>query len=518
MRGMVNSATSATSRMAWRRLVDSGCSERTLFAVAAIFVILRALVYLVFEQVAFDSDQAVVGLMAKHLMEGRAFPLFYYGLTYMLGVEAWTAVPFFVVAGPTVLALRLSLLAWNLAFVFLIIAGVRRAAGLATWDALVPALFFVAAPVSVSRQLISAQGGNIEPFVYIGLLWFLRRYPLWFGAVLAIGFRNREFTLYAAPVLLVLDLITGELDRTRAREWLTSLAMFCAVWETIEALKPFADFLGPGTRGHLLGGFSGSQISNLTDRFDWQVAALGERARRIGAGLLAWFSGARQVDSSLPIHDRPWLAWSAGLSMLWAAGRLTWLLVRPRAAPRSDFRFVRELAARVTQAEFAFYVLGVGAVAVAGFVAGKPDLPGYSRYVLLGLLVPIGVTAALLRLESRRTLRWLVTGLVAAWAVLMMVDHGDVLVTYVRNPPPNLTRDMAEHLVARQIPVAVTGYWGAYTLSFIARERARVASRDVVRVQEYQDLFLAPSSRGVLLSETACPGGEHIARWYVCEP
>ena len=35
------------------------------------------------EQSFFDSDQAIVGLMAKHLSELRAFPVFFYGQTYM---------------------------------------------------------------------------------------------------------------------------------------------------------------------------------------------------------------------------------------------------------------------------------------------------------------------------------------------------------------------------------------------------------------------------------------------------
>jgi hypothetical protein len=61
-------------------------------AVLVALVLLRTAVYLRLESLGFDSDQAVVGLMAKHLSEGRAFPLFFYGQTYMLGVEA--LVPF----------------------------------------------------------------------------------------------------------------------------------------------------------------------------------------------------------------------------------------------------------------------------------------------------------------------------------------------------------------------------------------------------------------------------------------
>jgi hypothetical protein len=47
--------------------------------VAWALVFARSAVYLFYPQSFFDSDQAIIGLMAKHLIEGRAFPLFYYG-------------------------------------------------------------------------------------------------------------------------------------------------------------------------------------------------------------------------------------------------------------------------------------------------------------------------------------------------------------------------------------------------------------------------------------------------------
>ena len=62
--------------------------------VAVAVVLVRSLVALLFEQV-FDSDQAIVGLMATHLSEFRSFPLFFYGQNYMLGMQAWMAAPFF---------------------------------------------------------------------------------------------------------------------------------------------------------------------------------------------------------------------------------------------------------------------------------------------------------------------------------------------------------------------------------------------------------------------------------------
>ncbi len=493
-------------------------SEQALvLGIAAALVGLRALVYLLFEQVAFDSDQAIVGLMAKHLSQGRAFPLFFYGQTYMLGVEAWAAVPFFWIAGPTVGALRLSLLTWNIAFGLLLVVGLQRDAGLRPWTALVAALFFLVAPASISGELLDAQGGIIEPFVYVAALWFLRCRPLWFGAVLAIGFRNREFTMYAVPVLLALELVTGELNRTRLREWLMAMVVFFVVWEVIEALKPFADLEGPGTRGQLIGGFSGSQVENLVDRFNFRPGALVERITRMGPALVGWFAGGAQVDTRLPLRDRPWLVWMAAGYMLAATGRAIMLIV-PHAGAWRDGSFIRLVRAQIARAPFAWYLLGVGLVAAGVFLAGKPVLTGYSRYAILGLLIPIGLTAAILALEPHRFARRAVTVLVIAWAALAIVDHTSVLVTTIRTPPPNPLRELADRLVERHVPVASAGYWRAYVVTFLTKERVRVASSDFVRIQEYQDLFGERIHDAVMIQDVPCPGGERVADWYLCKP
>jgi hypothetical protein len=484
-----------------------------VITLAGALVALRTIVYFLFDQVSFDSDQAIVGLMAKHLTEGRAFPLFFYGQAYMLGVEAWVAAPFFALFGPTVGALRLSLFAWNVVAAVLLITGFRRS-GLARWMAVVPALFFLVAAPSVSRHLIEAQGGIVEPFLYVALLWFLRDRMLWFGAVLAVGFLNREFTLYVVPVLLALEAATGQLDRARARGWLLAAVAFVAVWESVEALKAFADLRGPGTRGQLLGGFAGSQVANLLARFNWQGDALLDRLTSVGWDLVAWIAGARQFDSSFPVPDRPWLLGVSGFAVLFVLGRVTWLLVRRGSGETS---WIAALGSRVKRAEFALYILGVGLVAAAVFVAGKPFLAGYSRYAILALLIPVGAASTALILEPNRGVRTTLVGAVIAWAILSAVDHGRILAAYVASPPSDSARQLADELAARRVEVAEAGYWQAYRLTFLSRERVRVASNDFMRIDEYQAVAHARPAEGVRISERPCPDGELLAGLYLCK-
>jgi hypothetical protein len=505
-------STNAVPAFAAARTREVLVEAAPAIAAAIALIVLRALAYLLFEQLGFDSDQAVYGLMAKHLSEGRAFPLFFYGQTYMLGVVAWVAVPFFWIGGATVAALRVSLLAWNVAFAVLLIVGLHRDAGLRYSVAVVPALFFVAAPPSVANQLIQARG-VIEPFVYIAVLWFLRRRPLWFGAVLAIGFRSREFTMYAVPALFAIDLMSGALTRSRIREWLLAAVMFLVVSESISALMPFADLAGPGTRGDLLRGFSGSAVGNLVDRFNGRPAEFAGRVAALVPALFQWFVGAAQVESHFPVRDHPWVAWLAAALFVAVAARLLFLLAGGRHDRRSVVEAVRDGIAR---APFAWYLLGTGLVAAASFIAAKPVLGGYSRYAVLGLLTPIGVTAAILALEPHAGVRRTALVLVAAWAVLAVTDDVTVLRATMRQPPPNPIRELADTLIARQIPVAAGGYWDAYITTFVAQERVLVAANDFVRIQEYQDALADHIRDARIVSLRPCAGGERVARWYLC--
>src|SRR3954470_19685207 len=67
-----NGSIIVNRRMIERRL-------RIAIVAAAILVAARSAVFLIWEQAGFDSDQAIFGLMARHIVEGRAFPVFIYG-------------------------------------------------------------------------------------------------------------------------------------------------------------------------------------------------------------------------------------------------------------------------------------------------------------------------------------------------------------------------------------------------------------------------------------------------------
>src|SRR5918994_4020507 len=111
-------------------------------AAAGTLAALRGLPFIVWPHSAFDSDQAIVGLMAKHLSEGRALPLFFYGQPYMLAVQAWIAAPLFVLGGASIALLKLPLLIVNAIAAALLVWTLVRHADLPPASAFLASAFF----------------------------------------------------------------------------------------------------------------------------------------------------------------------------------------------------------------------------------------------------------------------------------------------------------------------------------------------------------------------------------------
>ena len=95
-------------------------ARRLGLAVLLLLVLARSGVFVLWPSAHFDADQAVTGLMAKHLAEGRAFPVFAYAQQYLLAIEPWLAAPLFRWFGPTVPVLKTIPLLFNVATVALL--------------------------------------------------------------------------------------------------------------------------------------------------------------------------------------------------------------------------------------------------------------------------------------------------------------------------------------------------------------------------------------------------------------
>ncbi|MGE5242866.1 MAG: hypothetical protein ACM3SQ_01380, partial [Betaproteobacteria bacterium] len=462
-------------------------------AVVVLLILARSAVVVFWPQAAFDSDQAVMGLMAKHLAEGRAFPLFLYGQNYILAVEAWLAAPVFLIAGPSVAALKLPLLLMNLAVGLLLVRLLERDAGLRPALALLASLFFVLAAPGTSAKLLEASGGNLEPFLYVLLLWLTRRRPVWFGLVAGVGFLQREFTIYGVAAVAVIELAGGTLLTREGRRGAFAAARTAAeVWLVVQWLKQFDSAAGPGTT-----------VANLTLASNNILSAAGRLCidpRLMWTGLVrlatvhwgALFGVAPHslvpvgIDSA-STQGLPWFGVVFGAAMALAAIRVGAHLWRERRwRPQHDFP-----AYLVLVGVFSAGVYGLGR-------CGVVELPTM-RYDLLSVMGAVGLGAWFLAVERGTWIRRAWIGVVVAWALLAAVAHARLWTEYLSHPPVGTRRLIARHLEARGIKYASSDYWLAYCVTFLTDERVIVASTDFVRILPYQREVAAHRAESVII-------------------
>ena len=488
-------------------------------AVAAALVLARSAVFLLWEQAAFDSDQAIFGLMAKHLTEGRAFPMFIYGDRYMLAVQAWLAAPLFAFFGPSVAVLKLPVVIVNMATAALLVWVLHRDGGLRPVTALIASLFFVVATPVMAKMLIETGGGNPEPFLYVLLLWVLRDRPLAFGVVFALGFIHREFTAYAVTAIVALSLLADRrLNAARLKAVVLAGAVFLMVSQAVRVAYAFSTPFGPGTTIDANLDVAGG--SALASRYCFAPETIPAATVRLFTSYLALPFGAsdhRLVElgtrSLLPVR-------LAGVPPYWpvlggiflaALARVLWISIRDR---RPLWR---------GHAAIATFLLLVGVQSGIVYTVARCGRlePDTLRYALLTLYIGVGVVSLYLIYESHYFWRRAMIAVMIAWAAISVVGHARLLDEYINREPAGPHRALATYLVDHDIHYARADYWTAYITTFFAGEQVVIASTDTVRIAAYQREVAANPDQAVNVQREPCagPGEEAVAgNYWVCRP
>jgi hypothetical protein len=117
-------------------------------------------------RVAFESDEAIVGLMARHINQGKAIPTFFYGQAYMGSLDAILVAGGFQVLGESVQTIRaVQLVLYLLALVTgyalaVTVTHSRRIAGMA--------LLLLAIPTAVGALYTTITLGGYNEIVVLG--------------------------------------------------------------------------------------------------------------------------------------------------------------------------------------------------------------------------------------------------------------------------------------------------------------------------------------------------------------
>jgi hypothetical protein len=473
-----------------------------ILAILLLVVLGRSAVFVLWPESYFDADQAIVGLMAKHLAELRAFPVFFYGQTYMLGVEAWLAAPLFAVFGASATLLKLPLLAMNAVIAFLIFRTFERELGLRPAKAALAALPFVLPSVGLTAAFMDSNGGNVEPYLYILLIWLTRHRPLLCGLVFGIGFLHREFALYGLVALACLEAADGRLFTRAGAARLGRVVVVAAiVWLGVQGLTRLSSASGPGT----------SVADTLT-----RSNNLAELAARTCVSPATAMAGGRKLISihwpailgtapipltAFSIESRvnqgmAWSSWLPAALVLLSIAGIGAASREPDGTPHTTRRF-------------AHYLILTGLFSIGGYLFGRcGEVSFYTmRYELLSVLALAGLTGWFLSVPVPRPLTIVWGAVFAAWLVVLAVPHVRFVAEYATAPPVPAKRQLIEALEARGIRYGRADYWLAYYIDFVTDERMVFAAEAPQRILFYNAIVAEHAAEAVRLSRRPCDGG-----------
>ncbi|HEX2923841.1 MAG TPA: glycosyltransferase family 39 protein, partial [Chloroflexota bacterium] len=184
---------------------------RVLLSLLAVIVAAAALrlFLLAGPQTELEADEAIVGLMARHILHGER-PLFYYMQPYMGSLEAYLIAALFALFGSSTFVLKLVPMLGALLFVALLFVTGYRLRGLTA--AIIAGLFGALPPAFLAIWSLKARGGYIEILV-MGQLLILMTMDLgkrgeigWgrgflIGAIAGLGlWTNPLIAVYLIPV------------------------------------------------------------------------------------------------------------------------------------------------------------------------------------------------------------------------------------------------------------------------------------------------------------------------------
>ena len=435
-----------------------------LWVVALLLALLLPRIYLISQArtALIDSDEAITGLMARHILQGH-IPIWLYGISYQGSLEAFSAAGLFALFGATPLMLKVEPFCWFCGFVWSHYLFAREVTDRTT--ARLSTLVVAASPAFLTVWSVSVVGTYMSTLCLgtVALLLtarILRRGMSTpqlgvLGAVMGLAWWTFPLAIiYIVPIVLLLAV--------HVRKGPLSRMLLALPVGFILGSLPF----WPYNLTHKLASLRiRSQIPHQTATVRSAVSGLLRRGTPI-------LLGAR------PSHGTADFFWAASLLTVAIAIIALVLALRRYVAERRVTRWSvdgRDLAFAVGGWALLLY-LGSG----WGYNAEEPRylIPVYSVvYIVLLFGLPKRVQPVL-------------AGALIAMNVFGTM-HPSVSLATPLNAEPN--GDLIAFLQSRHVKTAYAPYWTAYRLAFESGESVIVSPpvNDLVRYSPYLDAVRA---------------------------
>jgi hypothetical protein len=409
----------------------------------------------------FNADEAVVALMARHILQGE-FPVFFYGQAYLGSLDAWLVAAGFALAGQQVLVIRIVqvlLYSGTLAVTMVLANRILR------WRsaALMAGLLLALPPLNVLLYTTVSLGGYGEALLIGSLLLLLALdmadHPqstwraLAFGLLAGIGLWAFALTaVFLLPALVLI--VRRELGLPTIWRQLACLAGGAAL-----GASPMIAWAARHGLGPLLSEAGGAAIAGASAA-SWLQASVTHAANFLLFGISA------SLGLRPPWQPEPVRSWLLPLTLLFWLATVAFVLIGLR---RRQLGTGERLLA------------GMAAVLIAAFILTPFGADPSGRY-FVPLIIPMGVFgAAMLHALQQRTGKWLAILLLLAVAGFNVQAAAQA----ARKAPPGLTTQfdpvtridhaddqaLMEFLASHGERRGYTTYWIAYPLAFLSAEQ-----------------------------------------------
>lgn len=439
-------------RPSWR-LFPVGAA---LLAAAYKFVLLAA------EAVPFNGDEAVVALMARHLLRGER-PTFFYGQAYLGATDAWLVALSFSIFGESVPAIRLVQIALFAAFLLTSYLVFKRL-GLSEWGINAALLWLALPPTMLTLYSTATLGGYGETLV-LGNIALLLTISLQRSAFGRRGAMMRRwlllgvvagFGLYTFPLILIYLIPIGLwlLWRQRGRAW----------------------------RGYLL-----AALGFVIGSAPWWLALIQSGGRELaelaGAGVAGTIPGETYLET-LPVRLINFFLFGAsawlGLRYPWSA---EWVLPLIGLAALVIYLGVLGYAARHSRRSGLPWAMS-GALFITFLITPFGGDPS-GRY-FLPLYLPLSIFIAMFLQAIRNAKRTFVTLLLA----LLVGYNVAGTLSAASSRPPGITtqfdpvtwidhtrdQELIDFLLAQGETHGYTNYWVQTPIAFLSQEQIIAAA------------------------------------------
>jgi len=376
--------------------------------------------------------------------------------------------------------------------------------------AFVAALPFIAPSALASQLLMEALGASVEPFLYVLVLWSLRRQPIAFGAMFAFAYLHREFVLFVLPALAVVWLIDSEGERPAAAAIAQAIAGFAVVWLVVAVVTSRFNTLGPAG-GDVANGSLVAQTQMVGMRLAWDGHAYWARLTALFQKTLPDLFGLRAMPASL-----------VGINSMTIVGSAVSRIALLSALVVAALGVARARSKAATPNDSLHLYLAVIAIetALAYALNGgiDPNGPGVPRYTLFVLLLPIAFAGACVERRAPRAITGLMAAGLVVWAAVNVSDTIRLVREYLTTPPANTHRVLTDYLVSHRIRYGRADYWDAYIVDFLSGERVILAPTAVTRISAYDARVARNAANAVDVVQQPCVDGAHVARWCIDDP